>query len=44
LWVFAEANSQNLVECQKLIKIKPKAGTKFVYGKKDANVKWLQLT
>ncbi|WNZ28490.1 MAG: hypothetical protein IAX21_07435 [Candidatus Bathyarchaeota archaeon] len=43
MWVFAEASHKNLVEYQKLIKIKPKAGTKFVYDKKDANVKMVAV-
>jgi len=39
LWVFAGASDEKLAEYQKLIKSKPKAGAKFVYNKKDADIK-----
>jgi hypothetical protein len=39
LWVFAGASDKKLAEYQKMIKKKPKAGAKFVYNKKDADIK-----
>jgi hypothetical protein len=39
LWVFAGASDKKLAEYQKMIKSKPKAGAKFVYNKKDADIK-----
>jgi len=37
--VFAGASEKQLAEYQKMIKKKPKAGAKFVYNKKDADIK-----
>lgn len=39
LWVFAGASDKKLVEYQKMIKSKPKAGARFAYNKAEADIK-----
>lgn len=43
LWIFAGASDEKLVEYQRLIKSKPKAGARFVYNKAEADVKTVSV-